>query len=136
MNAEIRDGTRAVVPIKAPVVPRGTVRTAVNPNPGDAPVRLTDLKMRVDRLAWKPGDREIVFSGKANQSKAFLYRIRPVPRSLPADLTGGRLEGEAPAYSRGSLAYVKRVLRSSIWEIEMDSSRGQFTAERASLGAW
>jgi Tol biopolymer transport system component/DNA-binding winged helix-turn-helix (wHTH) protein len=99
---------------------------SASPSPGDAPLRLTDLRMRVERLAWTLGDREIVFAGRANQGKTLLYRIRPSARSqAAADLSDVRIEGDEPAYSNRTLVYVQRSQKSSIWQIDVDSGSGQ-----------
>jgi Tol biopolymer transport system component/DNA-binding winged helix-turn-helix (wHTH) protein len=98
---------------------------SASPPPGDGPLRLTDLRMRVERLTWTSGDHEIVFSGRANQGKTLLYRIRPSARSQAADLSDVRIEGDEPAYFNGRLVYVRRSQKSSIWQIDVDSSAGQ-----------
>jgi Tol biopolymer transport system component len=98
---------------------------SANPSPGDAPLRLTDLRMRIERLAWTSSDREIVFSGRANQGKTLLYRVRPSSRAQAADLSDVGIEGDEPAYAKGTLVCVRRSQKASIWQIDVDSGAGQ-----------
>jgi Tol biopolymer transport system component len=90
------------------------------------PIRVSRLHMQVNRLTWKSGDREIIFSGGGWMGQRFLYRISPVAGSHAIDLGNVRIEGTQPIFSSRAraLVYMRKVQQSSIWQMPVSPSSG------------
>jgi Tol biopolymer transport system component len=98
----------------------------VVPLAGGEPKRVTlEQDWRVERLAWTPDGRELVFSssGGATESSGNLWKVS-ASGGTPERLTVGGDDAANPAISiRGNrLAYEQRRQDANIWQIEVPTS--------------
>lgn len=120
--------------------------------PTHDPVRITDLHLLVDTLAWTPDGQSLYFSAAATTAGArFLYRVNAGPQ-LNSGLVETGIEGTDPTVSpaTGTLAYVRRnIEQTSTWRVAvspaasgapprwsrlMSSTRRDYTADLSSDG--
>jgi Tol biopolymer transport system component/DNA-binding winged helix-turn-helix (wHTH) protein len=90
-----------------------------------APVRLTDAKMIVDRIAWTPNGRALVFAASnTTAGSRHLFRVDVATRRV----TELGIEGDYPTIAGNppKLAFVrKNIEQSSVWRLTLNGPNAQ-----------